>query len=352
MTNGMFKSIPGRAGLAAIAGCAGLAAIIALALFAGPVRAAQSPPPPAAPAKANAPVFPLGSHIGLVPPAGMTPSKTFPGFEDPAHHAAILIGTLPAGAYADIEKTLTDEALKKQGITQIKREQLKLGFTTGTVIVGTQTAPDKTRYRKWMLLAPTNGFVAVVNVQVPEDTSAYPDSVVRAALASLAVRQVVPVAELLHLLPFTIGNLAGFRIANIMPGRALMLIDAPPYPHMVVTQGLPAYEFDARVLIAAIPGSPGEQESWANFARLTFDSIGGIKNIQLTMSEPVRIEDQEGFETVAHAQDTATGANLMVVQWLRFGNGASLQMVGIARAGAWNRELPRLRTMRDSIQFR
>ena len=70
------------------------------------------------------------------------------------------------------------------------------------------------------------------------------------------------------------------------------------------------------------------------------------------MSEPVRIADQYGFETVALAQVAGTGAKLMVVQWLRFGAGASLQMVGIARAGAWPRELPRLRAIRDSIRFK
>jgi hypothetical protein len=342
MTNRKLKSI---------AGCAGLAAIVALALYVAPVRAAQ-PAPAAAPAKTTAPVFPIGSHIGLVPPPGMIASKTFTGFVDPDKHAAIIVGTLPAGAYPDLKKTLTPAALKKQGITLEKTEPFKLGFGTGTLLVGTLTASDKTVYRKWMLLAPTASFIAVVNVQVPENVSAYSDSVVRTALATLAVRAVVPQAEFLQLLPFKITDLAGFRLGNIIPGRAVLLIDAPPYPHMVVTSGLPAYEFDARAVIAAIPGGPGGQETRAQFARFAFGTISGIKNIQFTMSEPVRISDQEGFETVAHAQDAGTGANLMVVQWLRFGTGASLQMVGIARAGAWARELPRLRAIRDSIRFK
>jgi hypothetical protein len=39
----------------------------------------------------------------------------------------------------------------------------------------------------------------------------------------------------------------------------------------------------------------------------------------------------------------------MVVQWLRFGSGGYLQMVGIAHADAWTSVLARLRTVRDSI---
>jgi hypothetical protein len=64
----------------------------------------------------------------------------------------------------------------------------------------------------------------------------------------------------------------------------------------------------------------------------------------------VRIDSQEGFETVASAKDDSTGAKLIVVQWLRFG-GESLQMIGISRADIWDTELSRMRAMRDSIGF-
>jgi hypothetical protein len=99
-----------------------------------------------------------------------------------------------------------------------------------------------------------------------------------------------------------------------------------------------------------VPGGPSDKESRANFARAAFGSIGGIKDVQLTMAEPVRLEHQDGFETVAHAKDAATGADLMVVQWLRFGHGSFLQMVGISRAAIWQDELSRLRAMRASIE--
>jgi len=42
----------------------------------------------------------------------------------------------------------------------------------------------------------------------------------------------------------------------------------------------------------------------------------------------------------------------MVVQWLRFGRGSFLQMVGISRAAIWEDELSRLRTMRASIEVK
>ena len=77
--------------------------------------------------------------------------------------------------------------------------------------------------------------------------------------------------------------------------------------------------FDARFIVAAVPSVPTGNEERANFARYAFNSIAGIKDIHLTMSEPVRMDNQQGFETVAQAKDANTSVDVMVVQWLRFG---------------------------------
>jgi hypothetical protein len=337
----------------------GLAASIGLAGLCGPASAARvhskpaaaTPSPAGVAAAATSPIFPTGSRIGLVPPPGMMPSKAFPGFIDPDQHAVILVANLPGAAYADIKKTMTPQALKKQGLLLEKQQAFDLSFGKGMLIIGTQSTPhDKTLSRKWLLAAPAGDITALVTVQVPADNKVYQDAVIRTALATLAVRSTVPANEMLSLLPFTVGNLAGFRIVNVIPGRAMLLVDAPVYPHMVVTQGLlPEIEIDGRLIIAAVPGGPSAGQARTDFARFAFSTIGGIKDVQFTMSEPVRLDDKEGFETVAHAKDSATGADLMVVQWLRFGASEFLQVVGISRAPVWERELSRLRTLQDSI---
>ncbi|MDR3422607.1 MAG: hypothetical protein P4L80_15420 [Xanthobacteraceae bacterium] len=313
--------------------CAGFAAWLACAIAATPLHAAD-------------PVFPTGSRVGLVPPGGMVASDVFDGFSDPAKDAAILIAVLPAAAYSQIEKTLDTDALKKQGVNLEKREAMQLSFGKGFLLIGRQVA-DKTHYRKWMLVASASDLTALVTVQVPEQDSVYPDRVVRAALATLSVRADVPEAEELSLLPFAVTDLAGFHVDGVIRGRALMLGDAsnPGDP----TKAAADSGLDARLLIAALPGGPREPEDRANFARQSFGEIGGIKDVQITMSEPLRINNQSGYQTMAAAKDLRTGADVMVVQWLRFGSGGYLQMVGIARADGWTGALARLRTVRDSI---
>ena len=63
------------------------------------------------------------------------------------------------------------------------------------------------------------------------------------------------------------------------------------------------------------------------------------------MSEPLRIDGQIGISRPWRTpRMRSTGADIMVVQWLRFGSGGFLQMIGISRADVWTGELSRLRT--------
>jgi hypothetical protein len=303
----------------------------------------------AAPARAQDPVFPPGSRVGLVPPPGMVASNAFDGFADPSKDAAILITVLPPAAFAQMDKTLDVDSLKKQGVALEKREPMQLSFGKGFLLSGRQTA-DRTRYKKWLLVAGASDLTALVTVQVPEpEDKAYPDRVVRAALATLAVRAKVPEAEELGLLPFSVGDFAGFHVEDVLRGRALMLRDAGPAEP---AKDAGAGGVDARMLIAALPGGPSEPDGRANFARLAFNEIGGIRDVTITVSEPLRIGGQSGFQTMAEAKDARTGADVRVIQWLRFGGGGYLQMVGIAGADGWTSVLARLRTVRDSVELK
>ncbi len=82
---------------------------------------------------------------------------------------------------------------------------------------------------------------------------------------------------------------------------------------------------------------------------MTFDQIGGIKDVRIQDAEPLRIGGQPGYQTLAKAKDGQSDTDIMVVQWLRFGSGGFIQMIGIARADVWPDVFTRLRTVRDSI---
>lgn len=330
-----------------------LGALAALMLFFVPAYAADA-------------VFPIGSRLGIVPPAGMVQSRNFIGFEDPQKNAAILFSTLPAQAYDSLDKSMVPEAMSKNGVTVEKREPIQLAFGKGFLLTGTQTS-NSTRYRKWLLVAAANNLTVLVTLQVPDQDPAYPAKAMRDALMTLTLRDSVPDGEQLSLMPFTIGDTAGFHVAESLPGRAIMLVErddaaganSPPDQSNQKkdqsaggkkTEAKAPPTLKARLFIAAVPGGPSETGDRTTFARLTFQGIAGIKDVQVQDAEPLRIGNQPGFETLAKAKDAQSDTDVMVVQWLRFGTSGFLQMVGIVRADTWSTMFNRLRAVRDSIE--
>lgn len=300
--------------------------------------------PPATAAELN---YPPGSRIGLAPPPGLVPSKTFFGYEDPSNSVAMMLVALPPQAYADLDASVTAETLKRQGVTMESREALPLPSGKAFLVVGRQEV-DNVKIRKWILVASSPTLTGFVTVQMPETATAlYPDAAIRASLATLAFRAAVPVDEQLGLLPFKVGELSGFRIAGVIPGRAVMLSDAP-----AGAPGSPDSTNEPHIFAAIAPGGPAQSADRDTFAREVFATLPNIREIRVTTSEPLRMAGQQGHQIIADAKDASGTSPLTVVQWLRFGGGGYMQIVGIARADAWKDAYPRFRSVRDGIEGR
>jgi hypothetical protein len=301
----------------------------------------------AIPARAADPIFPVGSRVGLVPPPGMVASRAFNGFADPVKDAAILLVTFPPVAFEQLDKSMVPAELKKQGIDVDGREPIDLGFGKGFLVRSKQTT-DKGRFRKWLLIAAASDLTVLVTVQIPDEDTSYSDKTIRDALATLTLRASVPDAERLSLLPFKVNDFAGFQIDEVLPGSALMLVDpAPPQ-----SKDAPAPTQSAHLIIAAMQGGPAEDADRDKFAQAAFDQIGGLKDVQIQDAETLHINGDPGYETLAKAKDVKSDVDVMVVQWLRFGSGGYLQMIGVARADEWPAIFKRLRTVRDAVDQR
>jgi hypothetical protein len=291
--------------------------------------------------------YPPGSRIGLAPPPGLVLSKTFFGYEDPSNSVAMMLVALPPQAYADLDASVTAETLKRQGVTVETREALPLPSGKAFLVVGRQEV-DNVKIRKWILVASSPTLTGFVTVQMPETATAlYPDAAIRASLATLAFRAAVPVDEQLGLLPFKVSELSGFRIAGVIPGRAVMLSDAP-----AGAPGSPDSTNEPHIFAAIAAGGPAQSADRDTFAREVFATLPNTREIRVTTSEPLRMAGQQGHQIIADAKDASGTSPLTVVQWLRFGGGGYMQIVGIARADAWKDAYPRFRSVRDGIEGR
>ena len=298
----------------------------------------------AAPALAADAVFPLASHIGLVVPATMKPSQAFRGFEDRDAGASIVILEIPPQAVAGVEKQLSPEALKKEGMAEDKRETVTVNGAKGLLLAGTQET-DKKKFRKVLLLAAWPEGASLVAFQVPDENKGkYPDAAVRAALMSVTLRPVVPIDEQIRLVPIVFDNLSGMRPFRVLGNSSIFLTEGAADPKEPADQPL--------LIVSIGPGGPEQASDRANFARQLFSGLNDFKDVRIVGTDVLRLDNLQTYEIQAEAKDPKSDVPMKLVQWIRFGSGAFIRFVGIARTDAWGEAFTKFRAVRDGTKPR
>ena len=297
----------------------------------------------AIPARGSEPTFLPGARVGLVPPDGMVLSRSFQGFEDADKGAMLFLTELGANTAEPVAKDFTPEALAAGGIEVESRENIALAGMHGYLVVAHQDVAGA-RWRKWALVQTRDDITAIIVVMTPEAArEAYPDATLRASLATLALRESVPDEEKVGLLPYRFGDLAGFRLVQAIPGGTAILTSGPSDATIASQQ--PFF----MIQLAAGAPAPAERES---FARRLLAATAGFDQLRVVASEPMHFGAQQGHEMIAEGKDTKNGVELSFVQWLRFGASGYMRMIGIARRDVWAEAFPRMRELRDGIQFK
>jgi hypothetical protein len=292
------------------------------------------------------PVFPPGSRMGFVPPPGFVASKHFPGFEHPDTHSSMVAMMLPAEGYENLEKSISADALKQQGLTEEKRENLTLP-SGGKALLVTATEQDREKnqkVRKLMFLGQLKEGVAMIAVMVPEPgQKTISDDMIRASLTTIAVRGSVPMEELLALMPFKLNDLSGLRPVKVLGNTAVVLTYGDKESASPHDQPFFAVAIDH--------GGPEQAPDRATFARNLFTNLGDVKEVQITGNDMLRLGGgaDATHELQAEAKEAFTDTPMKLVQWVRFGQGSFIRMVGIARADQWTTAFPHFRAVRDGI---
>ena len=84
----------------------------------------------------------------------------------------------------------------------------------------------------------------------------------------------------------------------------------------------------------------------------THCTIPGVRDGRITMSEPVRIDGQPGYETRIDATSGKDNTPVTIVQWVRFGAQTSMRIIGSSPRDDWTKAFPRFRAVRDGIHPR
>jgi len=286
-------------------------------------------------------VFPPGVRVGMTPLVGLSPAKTFTGFETEDEGVKVLVGELPAEAYGEVMNAFK---ASPPGANRAKPETVETA--AGLAYFTAESAKDGSgNLRRYSMILSGGTFSGYVAVQVPENAGKiYTDEAVRRMFASAVIRKEVPVEEQLGLMPFKIAELSDFKnIRTLAPGAAILLTDGDE------TSGFAAAPF---VVIGLIGSAPTQPDDRGRFAQQAATTIPGVRDARITMSEPVRIDGMPGYETRIDAISGKDNTAVTVVQWLRFGGQTAVRIIGSAPRDQWTAAFPRFRAVRDGIQPR
>ena len=310
----------------------------------------------ATPAQAADPVFPKGSRIGLALSPGLEVSRAFPGFEDSTNKVMILAAELPAQAYEATLKAMQAPAGGASGVTNIKREVL-LTTSGAAHLISADQEHEGTKVRKWMLVTWKAGtdYTVLVTAIVPEAAKkTYDEAAMRKMFASLSLRDQVPQAEILGLLPFNVGDLANFNVIRpIAGGRGVLLTDEAKSDSGEKKEK-PSDEpgDEPEIIVTVNPGAPAQVTDRPRFAEQLLAGMPGIKDVRTVFAESMRIGTLPGYEIRLEAKSAKSGKDVNVVQWVRFGGGSFIHVVGVSPRDKWPESFTRFRAVRDGIGAR
>jgi hypothetical protein len=287
------------------------------------------------------PVFPPGARVGMTPLVGLGRAKTFVGFETEDQGVKVLVTDLPAEAYGEVANAFK---ANPGGTGGIKPESIETA--AGLAYYTVESAKDgPTNVRRYSMILPGPTFSGYVAVQVPENAAKiYTDDAVRQMFASAVIRTAVPVDEQLGLMPFKMNELSEFKnVRTLAPGAALILADGDEKS---------GFETAPFMIIGLVGSAPGQPDDRGRFAQQMATTIPGVREGKITMSEPVRIDGQAGFETRIDAVSGKDNTPVTIVQWLRFGPQSSLRIIGSSPRDDWSKAFTRFRAVRDGIRPR
>ncbi|CAM2871628.1 hypothetical protein JHFBIEKO_0385 [Methylobacterium mesophilicum] len=296
-------------------------------------------------AQAAEPVFPPGSRFGFEPPADMSLSRRFSGFERKEGGATVSVVELPPNAFAELVSGFTDANLLSQGFAVEKREEVKIGDNEGMLYTGEQPAdPNATApaIRKWILVVGTPSVTGLIIAQALPDAET--EETMRKLVTGVTLRPALTLTQQVDALPFRIGDMAGFRPVRVMAGN-LVLLTAGPKDQM---QNL---EQPILVLAQAVQ-QPPTAEQRDGFARAALASNQTMKDFVIERAQSYRSNGVDWHEIVARAVDMPTNVPVVVSQTIRFNPDGYLRALGVVREDQRTGVLAKFRTVVDSVQVK
>ena len=260
--------------------------LLALFLLSSPVAAAPVPVP--------------GTQVKVDPPVGFTLMERFPGFENRAKTASIMVSELP-GSASEVRRGMTRENLAGRGMTLLSSQTVRANGQSALLLHVSQRAAGM-EFLKWMLVAGNEKKSVMIVGSFPKASAALSLPIKQALLS--ATWSASETAATFAGLTFRVDPAPRLKLAGRV-GNLVMFSESGKIQPSDSTQAMLIIGSSfAEVTITDV-------EAFARARAAKTTRIGPLRNVQ---GRTVTTDGLMGYELVARTNDLQSGKELRMYQ--------------------------------------
>lgn len=272
--------------------------------------------------------------VELARPDGFDTAEDFYGFLQVATGASVS-ASRATGGFAQVSQGYTDEALGKQGMTVLEREEREVAGRSGQLIRAAQNN-QSSAFGKWILVFGDDAESSIVIATFPSAQEATLSSALKESV--LATKSYDgPPADPLEDVSFAITASSKLKL---VPGGGKTLI--------YTLDGNPAQAFGDPVFVATryLARLPSNK---MQFAEEQLRQIPNVNVDKIFTNSPIGVDGMEGVEIHARAESDS-GALVTIFQAILFDGRSYIRMVGIVRPQQYDQFFREFQDMAHSLK--
>ena len=245
-----------------------------------------------------------GTSVDITPPADFEPAQRFAGFINRQTGASIAVSEI-AGPFSEVTAGFTDGSrMQAQGMALIGQSAVEVAGARALLTEAGQSAHG-VRFNKWILAIDRAGSTTLIVATYPQQrAAAYRESLRRVLLATGFGTATDP----LQALGFEVTPRPPFKVARVI-GQNLILAPDGRFP--VADEKTP-------FIVVGTSVAGGKVSDRWQFAEARIANVATVDNLQVGVTEPLRIGHLDGLRTLATGTGKANGTPLTVYQVVLF----------------------------------
>lgn len=277
-----------------------------------------------------------GTHVSLKKPAGFANAPDFPGFQQKASMASVMVTELPP-PFAQATAGFQKQTLAGRGLTLLSRESRPLASAPGLLLHLTQRATGLT-FEKWIYAFGDARQTVLVTATFPKEAAAKFSASLKATVVGARwdrARAVDPFGDLRFRLTAQPPLQFAHRVGNM-----LLFTEGGRFPQPSPNAAL----FVAGYALADV--APDDKKAFS-LKRLAQQPV---RDQTVLGTQSVTMGGLSGYESTATGHDAKTGTPLTLYQVMLFEGRTYFLMFGITGHGRAKQNVPLFRATAQTLQ--